>query len=343
MYFVDATIYASRRSPMELEQLSASGCTAVIEPLSATGINRQYPETYIDDFERLIGPEARRAAHFGLGYGVCLGILPFEAAHAPLAQAVLHALPRFLEIDNVVAVGEIGLGQGSPVEEEVYRRQVRLARQAGLPIVVQVQPADRAEQVNRALRIATDEGMPTRYILVNGVSEATALTVRRFGSWAGLTIDATTHLSIDAAIDLIAREGTDGFMLNSAAGRVLGDPLALPRAARRMAELNLPMAAIEKVTFHNAKWFFSQGRPLALGVWGGRTASTQQERVDVRIGSQAFPNAAAGYPVTASGHPTTASGLPVTTNGFPPTSNGHPTSPNGFSNANGFQDLARAR
>lgn len=270
MYFIDATIYASRRSPAELELMSAAGATSVIEPIAWLGTNRQYAETYLEDFERLVGPEARRAAHFGLGYGVCLGILPHEAAQSGVAQAVLNALPRYLEQDNVVAVGEIGLGSAGPAEEEIFRRQVRLARRHELPIVIQARPNDRTEMISRTLSVAAEEGLPARYMLVNGVNEATALTVRRFGAWVGLTIDANTHLRPEAVVNLIAREGTDGYVLNSAAGRLMGDPLAVPRTARAMAEANLPGNAIEKVTFHNPKWFFSQGRALPLGIWGDK-------------------------------------------------------------------------
>lgn len=273
MHFIDATIYASRRSPAELELMSAAGAISVIEPIAWLGTNRQYAETYLEDFERLVGPEARRAAHFGLGYGACLGILPHEAAQSGVAQAVLNALPRYLEQDNVVAVGEIGLGSAGPAEEEIFRRQVRLARRHELPIVIQARPNDRVEMISRTLSVAAEEGLPARYMLVNGVNEAGALTVRRFGAWVGLTVDPNTHLRPEAIVNLIAREGTDGYVLNSAAGRLMGDPLAVPRTARAMAEANLPGGAIEKVAFHNPKWFFSQGRALPLGIWGDKVVT----------------------------------------------------------------------
>ncbi|MEB3197587.1 MAG: TatD family hydrolase [Candidatus Sericytochromatia bacterium] len=292
MYYIDATIYASRRSPAELELMSAAGGIAVIEPMTWLGTNRQYAETYIEDFERLVGPEARRAHHFGLGYGACIGILPHEAAQTGLAQAVLNAMPRYLEQDNVVAVGEIGLGSGSAGEEEIFRRQVRLARRHELPIVIQARPSDRQELIAKTLTIAAEEGLPARYMLVNGVNEATALNVRRFGAWAGLTVDPNTHLRPEAIVSLIHREGTDGYVLNSAAGRMLGDPLAVPRTARAMAEANLPLSTIEKVTFHNPKWFYSQGHALPLGVWGDKvSALASPERLAPRAqtNGQAYP------------------------------------------------------
>lgn len=270
MHFIDATIYASRRSPAELELMSAAGAISVIEPIAWLGTNRQYAETYLEDFERLVGPETRRAANFGLGYGVCLGILPHEAGQSGVAQAVLNALPRYLEQDNVVAIGEIGLGNAGAAEEEIFRRQVRLARRHELPIVIQGRPSEHTEMISRALTIAAEEGLPPRYMLVNGVNEAGALCARRFGAWVGLTIDPNTHLRPEAIVNLIAREGADGYVLNSAAGRLMGDPLAVPRTARKMAEANLPGNTIEKVAFHNPKWFFSQGRSLPLGIWGDK-------------------------------------------------------------------------
>lgn len=263
MRFIDPTIYASRRSPAELELLATAGVVGLIEPISWVGTGRRYAETYIDDFERLVGPEARRVNHYGINYAVAVGVPAQEANNFAVAQAVLEALPRFIKNqENVVAIGEVGLERATGAEEEILRRQARMARQFNLPLVAVIPTHNRRELTLRMLTIFGEEGLPARSLLMNGVTEETLPYVREYGCWYGFTLDRQTHISPERTLQLVHHHGLDGAMVNSAAGRVLGDPLAVPRLGRMMAEEGIPLEAIEKLTYHNAKWFFSQGRQL---------------------------------------------------------------------------------
>lgn len=267
MRYIDPTFYASRRSPAELELMSAAGLVGIVEPTTWYGTSRRYAETYIDDFDRLIGPEARRANHYGIGYAAAVGVTPQEANNFAVAQAVVEAMPRFLKnAENVVALGEIGLERGTGAEEEIFRRQIRLAKQYGLPVVAVLPTHDRREIALRTLTLLSEEGFPAHAVVINGVTDETLPYVREFGCWYGLTIDRNTHLSPERAVHLLQHQGLEGAMIHSAAGRMLGDPLAVPRAARAMREAGFSLDAIEKITYHNPKWFFSQGRPLPLPV-----------------------------------------------------------------------------
>lgn len=264
MRFIDPAIYASRRSLPELELMATAGLVAVIEPTTWFGTDRRYPETYFDDYERQLGPEARRAFQAGLGYGAALGVTPHEANNLALAQRVLEVLPRYLANERVVAIGEIGLERGTPAEEEIFRRQLRMARQYSMPVVIQVPMQDRREAISRALTIVSEEQVGAHSVLVNGVTEETLPLVRQFGAWYGLTIDRNTHVSAERAVQLLRQNGLEGAMIHSAAGRLHGDPLAVPKTARLMLDNGFTAQEVEKLTFHNPKWFFSQAHALPL-------------------------------------------------------------------------------
>lgn len=69
-----------------------------------------------------------------------VGIHP-EAVTAPLSPSDLDALARLADHPRVVAIGEVGLdrGPGRPelsLQEQVFRSQVVLAQQLGLPLLV---------------------------------------------------------------------------------------------------------------------------------------------------------------------------------------------------------------
>jgi predicted metal-dependent TIM-barrel fold hydrolase len=264
--FIDPSIYASRRSYAELELMTAAGLVAVIEPSTIYGAPRRFAETFLDDFERLIGPERQRARKLGLGYATAVGVPAGEANNPAIATRVLDMLPGYLAQEAVVAVGEIGLEQGTEAEERVFVRQLRLARQANLPVIVAAPTRDRREGLLRTISLLLEEGIPANHVLINGVAEDTLPLVRGYGSWFGLTIDAETHLSPTRAAQLLRHAGIEGAMIHSAAGRIHGDPLAVPRTARALMQAGFPADDVERLTFHNPKWFFSQGRPLPLPV-----------------------------------------------------------------------------
>ena len=81
----------------------------------------------------------------GLGFPVAAGIHPHEARLA--SDAIYDELRGLAREGRVVAVGEIGLDfhyDHSPrdAQRETFRRQVRLARDVGLPVIVHTREAD---------------------------------------------------------------------------------------------------------------------------------------------------------------------------------------------------------
>jgi len=89
----------------------------------------------------------RRAVRIAeaLGLPVSAGIHPHEAKLA--TEAIYEELKGLARERRIVAVGEIGLDfhyDYSPraVQREVFRRQVRLAREVGLPLIVHTREAD---------------------------------------------------------------------------------------------------------------------------------------------------------------------------------------------------------
>jgi TatD DNase family protein len=80
-----------------------------------------------------------------LGCPVSAGVHPHEAKLAD--DAVYLELRKWADAGRIVAVGEIGLDfhyDHSPrdVQREVFRRQIRLARDCGLPVIIHTREAD---------------------------------------------------------------------------------------------------------------------------------------------------------------------------------------------------------
>jgi TatD DNase family protein len=79
------------------------------------------------------------------GFTASAGVHPHEARLA--TEAIYDELAGLARERRVTAIGEIGLDfhydhSPRPVQREVFRRQVRLARDAGLPVIVHTREAD---------------------------------------------------------------------------------------------------------------------------------------------------------------------------------------------------------
>lgn len=89
---------------------------------------------------------------------IAVGVHPHEAKSFDAAEE--EKLVGLLHDARVSAVGEIGLDyhydlSPRPVQQDVFRRQVRIAKQAGLPVILHVR-----EAFDDAFAIMQDEGWP---------------------------------------------------------------------------------------------------------------------------------------------------------------------------------------
>ncbi len=89
---------------------------------------------------------------------IAVGVHPHEAKSFDAAEE--RKLARLLHDARVSAVGEIGLDyhydhSPRPVQKDAFRRQVRLAKQAGLPVILHVR-----EAFDDAFAIMQEEGWP---------------------------------------------------------------------------------------------------------------------------------------------------------------------------------------
>ena len=127
MKFIDPHIHMSARTTDDYERMAAAGVVTVIEPAFWLGQPRTQVGSYIDYMSSLVGWERFRAAQFGIHHYCTIGLNSKEANNEALAEQVLEVLPRYLVKEGVVAVGEIGYDDQTPVEDKYYRAQLALA------------------------------------------------------------------------------------------------------------------------------------------------------------------------------------------------------------------------
>jgi predicted metal-dependent TIM-barrel fold hydrolase len=189
-----------------------------------------------------------------------LGIHPRRIPWRGL-EALLADLPEFLGRRHVVALGSIGLEEGGSREEMVFSRQLELARELRLPVVVHTPWRAKERITRRAVAVLREHDVDPGAVLVTGADARTVRMIRGYGYAAGISLSATAGRgdALDEATRLVRSLGAEGLVLGSGAGDGAGDLLALPRAAARMRKAGLSAAVLRRVCGGNARALLNVG------------------------------------------------------------------------------------
>ena len=255
---IDPHMHMVSRSSDDYERARLAGIECCIEPAFWSGTDKQYAESFFDYFEQIIDFETKRADRTaGIDHYVTIALEPKEANYPEMAERVMDHIPDYLDRENVVGVGEIGLDQGTPEEEEAFRRQLRMAEERELPVIVHTPHTQKPAGTERLVEMIQDEDVTEERIVIDHNTENTIDISLRTDCWIGFTL-YPGKITDEKAIDLLEEYGTDKMLLNSAADWDPSDPLAVPKARDEMLDRGWNREAVRKVVFENPHEFFSQ-------------------------------------------------------------------------------------
>ena len=264
MRLFDAFSQMSWRTAGEYRALAEAGVRAVVEPATWHGQPRTHAGSFEDYFASLLAWEPYRAGRAGVRHHCALGLNAKEANDAGLAEGVLWLLPRLLDKDGVVAVGALGFDEFSAAEDDAFARQLELARQRSLPVVVRVAPRDGRRAVERSLALLREARLPVGLAVVTGVGEAALPLTLDSGCWAGLSLHPRDGLNARTAAALARRYGPERVLVGAGADWDESDALAVPAAARALLDGGLGAPAVERLLWDNPAAFFGQSGRLDL-------------------------------------------------------------------------------
>jgi len=252
MRFIDPHIHMSARTTDDYERMSAAGIVALIEPAFWLGQPRTQVGSYIDYLSSLVGWERFRAAQFGIHHYCTIGLNSKEANNEALAEQVLEILPRYLVKEGVVAVGEIGYDDQTPVEDKYYRAQLALAKEFDMLVQVHTPHRDKKSGTIRSMEVALEMGVKPEHVVIDHNNEETVQDVLDRGFWAAFTIYPNTKMGNERMVEIARKYGSNHIFIDSSADWGVSDPLAVPKTAALMAERGIDAASIRQVTYGNA-------------------------------------------------------------------------------------------
>jgi len=267
MKIFDPHVHMTSRTTDDYEAMAAAGIVAIVEPAFWLGQPRTFVGSFVDYFNSLLGWERFRASQFGIRHFCTIGLNPKEANNPKLADEVLALLPRYLDKDGVVAVGEIGFDDQTDAEETCFAKQIELARAHNLPILIHTPHRDKKRGTIRSIELVRAMKFPEERVLVDHNNEETLPIVLESACWAGHTIYPNTKMDEHRMAVLVKKYGSDRIVVNSAADWGISDPLKVPKTITVMRQLGIDEDTIQKIVWNNPVAFFAQsGRLDVAGI-----------------------------------------------------------------------------
>ncbi|MER5216210.1 TatD family hydrolase [Streptomyces sp. NPDC002838] len=263
MRIFDPHIHMTSRTTDDYEAMYAAGVRAVVEPSFWLGQPRTSVDSFTDYFDALLGWEPYRAAQFGIQHRCTIALNPKEA-NDPRCAGVLDVLPRYLAKDRVVAVGEIGYDSMTPEEDEALARQLELAVEHELPVLVHTPHRDKAVGTRRTLDVVRESGIPPEHVLVDHLNELTVAMVADSGCWMGFSVYPDIKLTEDRVVRILKEHGTERMLVNSAADWGRSDPLKTRTTADAMLAAGFDDDTVDQVMWRNPVAFYGQSSRLDL-------------------------------------------------------------------------------
>jgi predicted metal-dependent TIM-barrel fold hydrolase len=246
----------------DYENMAQAGVRAVLEPAFWLGQNRTSVGSFIDYFDTILGWERFRAQQFGIHHFCTMALNPREANDDRVNDAVIEILPRYLEKDSVVGVGEIGLDDQTKKEEKHFIAQLELARKHDLPVLIHTPHRDKLKGFERTIAILQDMAFPMERVLLDHGNEETIKITRELGCSQGFSIYPFTKMDENRMVKIVLEYGVERVIINSAADWGVSDPLMVPKTVVKLGQAGVPEEAIQTLVWQNPVAFFSQSGRL---------------------------------------------------------------------------------
>lgn len=254
---IEPHIHMISRTTDEYMAMRAHGIRVCVEPSFWQGANRRYAGSFFDYFRLSLEFEHTRAARFGVDHWSAIGMNPKEAEDRKLADEVIDGMGEYLDHPRCVALGEIGFNNITENEEHALVRQLRLAEERKMPVVLHLPHFNKLKGIKRVLEIIEGEGLTRERIDIDHNVEETIALALESGCYAGMTVYPYSKLSPERVSAMIREHGHERVIVNGSADWGISDPLSLIKVVERLRADGFGEEVIEQITYHTPMAFYS--------------------------------------------------------------------------------------
>lgn len=250
MKLIDSHIHVTMLPYDGLEIMAQGGVVKTIS--NAVVVGAQHAESYFDHFRQNYTFYRNWAAKEGIELFTAVGVHP---AGIPADWTrVVDKLPEFLAEPSVVAIGEIGMNDDTPLARDVIKAQFEVAKTTNKPCVLHTPNVNREATVDLYFEMAQKIGVPANLLIVDHAMLDIIDQINDFGAIPGITI-RKQHVMPEELYENLDRYANG--MLNCDYSNIFSnDPSGVIKAANFLKEKNVDEKIIENLTYNKAAEVF---------------------------------------------------------------------------------------
>ena len=236
---IDTHMHADSRSSEDFEKMFISGIdTAITCSFYPYKIDNN-PEILLNHLNRLLNFEPKRAGENALENN----------------EIIFRQLEKWVQNNDIIAIGEIGLDDNTELEKEVFKKQLELAEDTQSKVIIHTPRKNKLEVLKDIKEIVLETINP-KLVVIDHINLNTIEEVIDDEFTIGLTVQPQ-KMEVEEAIEILDKYGFDKFILNSDISNKPSNPLSVPKTVRTLKRLGYDEKEINKVAFENAKKFFN--------------------------------------------------------------------------------------
>ena len=244
-------MHADARSGEDFKEMYLAGIDCAI---SCSYYPYKIPQDIVllNHLNRILELDRKRASEYGLDLKVALGIHPTNSNVNP--DKIFENLYRWIEEEQIVAIGEIGLEDLTDNEIDIFKRQLDIANETDSKVIIHTPRKNKSEVLNVILDILPQH-LDESQAVIDHINPQVIETAIDTGCMLGLTVQPQKMDKFEA-ISILDEYGFDRFLLNSDISNKPSNPLSVPETVRELKRQGYKKSEIEKVSSKNAKEFF---------------------------------------------------------------------------------------
>lgn len=247
---IDTHVHADSRSSEDFQEMYLAGIDTAITcsfyPYKVT------EEILLNHLNRILEFDTKRASKYGLDLKVALGIHPTNSIENP--EKTFEQLYSWIENEQIVAIGEIGLEDLTDLEIEIFKKQLVIADETDSKVIIHTPRKNKLEVLKVILDIVP-QYLDEKQAVIDHINQDIIGEVIDKDYMLGLTVQPQ-KLDVAGAIAILDEFGFDRFFLDSDMSNNPSDHLSVPKTVRELTRLGYKQSEIEKVSQNNAKNYY---------------------------------------------------------------------------------------
>lgn len=245
---IDTHIHADSRSSEDFEKMYLAGIDTAIT-CSYYPYKIEHEMILLNHLNRILEYDTKRAKEYGLDLKVALGIHPANTIKNP--ELIYENLYKWIENNQIVAIGEIGLEDLTEDEITIFKKQLDIADETNSRVIIHTPRKNKKEVLKEILKILPQH-LDEKQAVIDHVNKDIIKEAMDTDCMLGLTVQPQ-KMDKEEAISILDEYGFDKFLLNSDISNKPSDPLSVPKTIRELERLNYNDKNIDTISHKNAK------------------------------------------------------------------------------------------